>query len=266
MTPLQIFCLILALLLLYACYEFYELKCRKFVTYDIDLGLKETFVAVTDLHNKTLSKKDLKRIREAKPSCIFAAGDLLTAGDPDTKKALMALKELSDISDVYYSLGNHELRFRDEHKEIWEAFLKDVPANCHVLDDEHMSISEKAEVYGISLKRRNYKKGRAFDMSKEDTGVFKDVPENKVNILLAHNPDFIDYYDRVLPSDLIISGHLHGGFMRLPFVGGLVYSTHGIKHRDRGVYNGRHIVSSGAGEHLLPLRFFNRCEVVIIRS
>ncbi|MCR5823255.1 MAG: metallophosphoesterase [Lachnospiraceae bacterium] len=265
MRYVYIICICILLIILYVIYEYFQLECRKFVHYDLDRGLGIKAVVITDLHNKLLSAKDLEKIRREQPDCILFAGDLLVWDEPDISKALTSVKALAEIADVYFSYGNHELRFKDEHKEEWEELLKKLPSNFYALDNDHRSLNDKVEVYGISLKRENYKKGRVFDMGDENADVFKNMPEGRFNILLAHNPDLTEYYDRVMHADLTVSGHLHGGVVRLPLFGGLVFSTYGIKHRDRGLYEGRHVVSSGAGEHLFPSRIFNRCEIVIIQ-
>ncbi len=256
--------ILLILLILYTAYEIFEFRFRKYVHFKLNLGLGLKAVIITDLHNKSFTKRDLKLLSSEKPDCFFMAGDLLISKEVDNKKALEAVRQLCAIAPVYFSLGNHELKYREHFKEQWEGFKKALPDNCFILDNNHMSLGEKAEIFGISLRLENYKKGRLYDMSGENTEVFKDIPIDKKKILLAHDPDFYEYYDRVLDADLIVSGHLHGGFVRLPFIGGFVFSRYGVKHRVKGIYAGKHLVSSGAGEHLMPLRVFNRCEIDII--
>ncbi|MCR5585711.1 MAG: metallophosphoesterase [Lachnospiraceae bacterium] len=265
MTGIEIFSTaIIIVLIAYIIYEYFQLRCRKYVRIKTGMGLNLKAIAFTDLHNNALTKRDLKKIREEKPDMILIGGDIITASSPDHQNAKKAFLQLSEIADVYFSLGNHELRYREVYEKEWKELLSALPSSCHVLDDSHLSFNDQLEIYGISLRKEHYKKGRAYDMSKENTDIFIDVPENKKSLLLAHNPDFYGYYNKVLKPDLIISGHLHGGFVRIPGFGGIVYSTYGVKHRDRGFYAGNQLVSSGAGEHLLPLRLFNRCEIDII--
>ncbi len=248
----------------FAAYEHVELRCRKLVRYSLKNRVGMKAVLITDLHNKRLSERDYRRIRAEKPDCFLLAGDMLTKNQEDYTHALEVICNLSGIARVYYSLGNHELSYREKFHEQWGSFILALPGNCFILDDSHMRFNDDIEIYGLSLKKEHYRKGRIFDMSLEGPDVFRDKDEDKFNILLAHNADFYDYYDRVLKADLIVSGHLHGGFVRLPYIGGLIFSAFGVKHRDRGIYAGRHIVSSGAGEHMLPLRFLNRTEIVVI--
>ena len=68
--------------------------------------------------------------------------------------------------------------------------------------------------------------------------------------------------------DLVLSGHAHGGQFRLPFVGGLVAPNQGLFPKyDAGLYteeNTNMIVSRGIGNSILPFRFNNRPEVILI--
>ena len=91
--------------------------------------------------------------------------------------------------------------------------------------------------------------------------------EDEVTILLAHNPMYFSKYHNGNP-DLVLSGHLHGGIMILPFLGGVIgpdfrlfpkYYEGVFKENDTFM-----IVSRGLGTHHLPFRFFNRPEVTVI--
>ena len=68
--------------------------------------------------------------------------------------------------------------------------------------------------------------------------------------------------------DLVLSGHAHGGQFRLPFIGGLIAPGQGIFPKyDAGAYSEKRttmIVSRGIGNSIIPVRFNNRPEVVIV--
>jgi predicted MPP superfamily phosphohydrolase len=68
--------------------------------------------------------------------------------------------------------------------------------------------------------------------------------------------------------DLILSGHAHGGQVRLPFIGGLVAPNQGLFPKySQGLYerkNTKMVVSRGLGNSIIPLRVNNRPELVII--
>ena len=84
---------------------------------------------------------------------------------------------------------------------------------------------------------------------------------------MAHNPAYMDAYLE-WGADMILSGHLHGGLVRVPVLGGIVtpqgflfpkYSGEMTKVGDQTV-----IVSRGLGTHTLNIRFFNTPELVCI--
>lgn len=86
-------------------------------------------------------------------------------------------------------------------------------------------------------------------------------------LLLSHRPELFEIYVNN-EVDLVLSGHAHGGQFRLPFVGGLVAPNQGLFPKyDAGLYteeNTNMIVSRGIGNSILPFRFNNRPEVILI--
>ena len=86
-------------------------------------------------------------------------------------------------------------------------------------------------------------------------------------VLVGHNPEFFEAYSE-WGADLVVSGHLHGGFMRLPFGRGLASPRYklfpkyagGCYHKNKTNL----VVSRGLGMHTLPLRIFNPGELVVI--
>lgn len=86
-------------------------------------------------------------------------------------------------------------------------------------------------------------------------------------ILLSHRPELFRLYSEA-GIDLVLSGHAHGGQFRLPFVGGLVAPDQGFfPEYDAGQYSDggtNMIVSRGIGNSIIPIRFNNRPEVVLI--
>ena len=86
-------------------------------------------------------------------------------------------------------------------------------------------------------------------------------------ILLAHNPNYFDVYAD-WGADLSLSGHIHGGMIRLPLIGGVLSpETLLFPKYDAGVFeNGaaKMILSRGLGRGRMGIRLFNPPEVVSI--
>ena len=129
------------------------------------------------------------------------------------------------------------------------------------------------EISGVELPSASYKKLKKLPIRASDIAEYlhKDsvsVTEDSVyRILLAHNPAYMNAY-KGWGADLILSGHLHGGVMRLPGIGGVItpqaflfpkYSGEMTKEGEQTI-----IVSRGLGTHTINIRLFNQPEVVSI--
>ena len=92
--------------------------------------------------------------------------------------------------------------------------------------------------------------------------------DNRYKILIAHDPEHIDRYAEC-GYDLCLSGHLHGGIIRLPFLGGLVTPRLQFFHKlSKGYFESgkmKMIISGGAGWHEIPFRILNKPEIPVIR-
>ena len=105
-------------------------------------------------------------------------------------------------------------------------------------------------------------------MRAEDlTAVLGEPNKNTFNILLAHHPDYFQAYAD-WGADLVLSGHLHGGMIRLPGVGGVISPGWRLFPRyDHGLYMMRDkkmIVSAGLASHTIKLRVNNPPELAVI--
>ena len=93
------------------------------------------------------------------------------------------------------------------------------------------------------------------------------LDESKYNILLAHNPEYFKKY-AAWGADLVVSGHVHGGIMRLPFIGGVIAPSFRLfpKYSGGQYQSGDTIMllSTGLGSHTLPFRIFNPGQLVVL--
>ena len=120
---------------------------------------------------------------------------------------------------------------------------------------------------GLELDEKFFRKGRKEELS---AGQIRDIlgtpDDDSFNILLAHRPELIETY-AAYGADLVLSGHAHGGQVRLPFIGALYAPGQGLlPEYDSGLYTVGEtdmIVSRGLGNSLIPLRVNNRPELVI---
>ena len=235
-------------------------------------------VVLADLHNKCYGRENerlLEAIRQCRPDFILVAGDMLTAKPgKNPGAALHFLKLLAAEYPVYYGNGNHEHRLKlypqkyGRMGEDYERALKEM--GIRLLVNSHISLPNHGIViYGSQIDKEYYKRFRVAHM---DGGYLRKLlgkpDRNSYNILIAHNPDYFPQYAD-WGADLTLSGHVHGGMVRIPILGKGVVSP-GIRFfpkYDGGIfYRGRALMllSRGLGMHTIPIRLFNPAEVLAV--
>lgn len=244
-------------------------------------GLKEErkIVFLSDLHNYSYgvnNEKLIRAIEREKPDYILVAGDMLVAKPgKSTEIAENFMKQLPGISEVYHSNGNHEQRLKeseDIYGELYvkyESSLKD--AGVHCLSNERVALSwdnKSLAIYGLELPHKKYKKFRKQVLKVEDVeSLLGKAKEDDFNILIAHNPTFMDTYMK-WGADVTVSGHLHGGVVRIPFIGGIISPQFILFPKYSGemkkVGEKFSVVSKGIGIHTIKIRLFNPAEIVVL--
>ena len=236
-----------------------------------------TIAMISDLHNVELGKKNenlLEVLQETKPDII--AGDLvLGKKEKSVKIAYDFIKKAVRIAPVYYGLGNHEQRMKkypQVYGEEYRIFEKRIQKlGVTMLENSSSSLKikgEKIQISGLALPEEYYKKRKKVELSiKTMNRLVGKASKEKFHILLAHTPKYGDTYLE-WGGDLTLSGHYHGGMMRLPFLGGVISPDFRLfPNYCRGDFEKeKHhlIVSAGLGEHTLPIRIFNPRELVLI--
>ena len=225
---------------------------------------------VSDLHNAELgdgNEKLLAMLRAAEPDMIAITGDMIDSRNTDVEVALKFAEKAMQIAPCYYVTGNHEARVSeyDELKAGLEA------CGVIVLENEREQIEMSGEFITIlGVDDPSFNTDYLFgDSASVVSSTLAEISteDDVFTVLLSHRPELFDTYV-ACGMDLTLSGHAHGGQFRLPFVGGLVAPNQGFFPKyDSGIYteNGTNmIVSRGIGNSLLPFRFNNRPEVILI--
>lgn len=235
--------------------------------------LPERTAVVSDLHSNLFgpdNRKLMHAVLKEKPDLVLIPGDLITANGKDNRVAFSFLKELAaNHLKVCISLGNHEDRLRRDHPDAYEALRNSVKREGLVLlDNEWFSYSEHVRIGGLTIPFECYNRGtQQKKLSEEELGKLLPVEEGTVSIVMAHNPEFFPTYCKS-NMNLIVSGHLHGGFIRLPFLGGLISpSGRFFPKYDNGIYEENNTVlavSRGLGDHVPLFRILNRPELMIL--
>ena len=219
---------------------------------------------VSDLHNAEFGDENaklLKVLQRCSPDIIAITGDIIDSNKTDIDVAIRFTKEAMKIAPCYYVTGNHESNLTDEtYLEFENALIKE---GVVVLRNRATSIEiggEKINLIGID--------DPAFTGETPSAEFINEFcEEDSFNVLLAHRPEYFNEYT-MSDADLVLSGHAHGGQFRLPFVGGLVAPGQGLfPEYDSGIFesNGTTmVVSRGLGNSIIPVRFNNPPEVVLI--
>ncbi len=252
---------------------------NRFVTVKEELKLPNLsqecrFVLISDLHNKVYGHKNdrvIASIQKIKPDFIVLAGDLITSKvREDMTPGIELVKTLSQKYPIYYGLGNHESRMKDNPEEFGGKYKRLIEAisnkNVILLDNKAIDISKyNIRITGLSLDLDYFVHFRIKKM--QDSYLQKTLPtqnSSRCNILIAHNPDYFEEYAQ-WGADLVLSGHVHGGIMRLPLLGGVIAPSYRLFPKyDGGIF--RHgkswmLSGRGLGSHTLPFRFFNPAEL-----
>lgn len=230
------------------------------------VNLPQTFdrfriVHFSDLHLGVYSKSEaltelVQQIQHVSPDLICFTGDLLDHSVDYISEAVDLCSQLRAPFGQYAVLGNHDAF--GTRKAVTKGLAQ---SGFHVLHNEHVVLKIDAEVLYLAGIDDPW-------VGKADIHqALRRIPDKACTILLAHEPDFADDYSH-LPIDLQLSGHSHGGQVRLPFVGALYTPPHGSKYSS-GLYqlpDSRLQVytTRGIGVTRMPIRFNCRPELTVI--
>lgn len=226
---------------------------------------------ISDLHNAEFGEDNailLQIISKTAPDAIVITGDLVDAQHTDIDIALAFAEEAVRIAPVYYVTGNHEASL-SQYNELKTGLetVGVVALEDSVVQLEHRGVS--VTLIGLSDPNFTIKSDMFNEVPAMINTKLNDLMsgEKSYTILLSHRPELFDTYVGC-GVDLVLSGHAHGGQFRLPLIGGLVAPNQGLFPKyDAGLYtdgNTNMIVSRGIGNSVIPIRFNNRPEVVLV--
>ena len=241
---------------------------------------------VSDLHERR-ADDILERLRQAKPDCIAVTGDTFERFDdehnrpyhrielsffhrlflaaafninyflihivgkrnlPDIQNSYRFLREAAKLAPVWLSLGNHEEKLHEEDL----AFLKE--NRITLLDNADVEAEVKGQhlhVGGLST-------------AADSAWLARFAAKDGFKLLLCHHPEYFDRLVRDLDIDLTLSGHNHGGQIRV-FGRGVLSSHSGLFPKyDKGVFENRLVLSAGCSNTAAIPRLNNPRELVII--
>ena len=226
-------------------------------------------VQISDFHNNqsnTLTNDLIKEIEKQKPNIIVVTGDFIDSNKTNVEVAMNFIKKINAVAPIYYVSGNHEASVKS-YTKIKEQLAEN---KVVILENkkEELKINESSiNLIGIDDPRMAHE---SFISDSEIVKVELDNTKyngDKYNILLSHRPELFDTYVEK-KIDLILTGHAHGGQIRIPFIGGIIAPNQGFfpKYTSGVIEKNKTtmVVSRGIGNSIIPLRINNRPELVVI--
>lgn len=226
-------------------------------------------VVISDFHNAVFGKDNqqiVDKIAGEQADIIAITGDLIDSGKTDIETAVALVRNLKNIAPCYYVTGNHEAWIGDLFSELEEKLIAE---GVIILHDQVLDLTKQGE----SIQMAGLDDP---DFTDRASYVQESILQTKLDmmdlsdaycILLSHRPELFNAYVNA-NVDLVLSGHAHGGQIRLPFIGGIVAPNQGFLPKyDAGLYtqdNTTMIVSRGIGNSIIPIRFNNRPEILVI--
>ncbi len=224
-------------------------------------------VQLSDLHLHEFGAKNAELVdwvKRLNPDIIAITGDMNVHYNDDTHIVTELCTQLTQITDVYYVMGNHEWVDYIHRK----TSIKDdiVATGVTMLENSYIETQIKGNqiiIGGLVNEVSNYEKYTAPQFME------KFMKTDGFKLLLVHYPEYFLGKLNRYQIDLAMCGHTHGGLIRLPFFGGLYASDQGFLPE---LYEGMQTVTGGSvvvvsrglgGDSKIP-RINNNPEIVVV--
>ena len=235
-------------------------------------------VQLSDFHSqgyRDTTEKLISKVKDINPDIIVMTGDMVSWDMEDIEEVKILIKSLVEVYPIYYIDGNHEHLAEISRPGRYVAFNEFMQElGVTTIKNDYVEIykgNKSINLYGINLPLDGATGLYVNRFQLEENYVEKTLSEadkEKFNILLAHTPTFIKQYSQ-WGADLVLSGHMHGGIVRIPFTNiGLLspgrtifprYAAGKFKVNDTTM-----IVNRGIGTSSIDLRIFNKPEISVI--
>ena len=238
-------------------------------------GLPESFsgyriVQVSDLHNNMYGKDQsylISCIKAAKPDIIVITGDLIDRNTADVDNAMAFVERAVEIAPVFYVSGNHESGILKEYKDL---MVRMGQVGVTELENDYCSLIAEEDIItlaGIRDPAFDWGRSSADAADAEIKQVLSEAGREQITILLSHRPELLNTYSEN-GIDLVLTGHAHGGQVRLPFIGPIYSPSQGLFPKlTSGLYSEgetQMYVSRGIGNGIAPYRFNDGPELAVL--
>ena len=235
-------------------------------------------VQLSDFHSngyKNTTDIIINKIENINPDIVVMTGDMVGWKIGNIEELEKLISSLSINYPIYYINGNHEQLLEIINLKEYNEFLNKIKnLGVTYIKNNFVEIfrdGESINLYEIDIPLVDstglYVKEDELDNDYINNKL-PNIKSNKFNILLAHNPLFIDEYSS-WGADLVLSGHMHGGIIRIPIidVGVLSPEKKFFPKYDAGEFkvgDTTMIINRGIGTSSMNLRVFNKPEISVI--
>ena len=246
-----------------------RLILRTYTVASPKLTVEVRLAVVTDFHSSDNADDVVAMVASCAPDAVLLVGDMFDddIANRPTERTLSLMRQLSAQYPCYYVSGNHEAWTGEMdalYQQTEEAGVTVLRMSSGVLTVRGQRIA----LCGIPDPYEMVFSG-APDTEEQLRQALEDVDSADFTVLLAHRPELLTKYAQ-FPLDLVVSGHAHGGQVRIPGVlNGLYAPNQGwFPKLAGGAYTQGGttlIVSRGLAVRTRLPRIFNRPEVVLVR-
>ena len=243
-------------------------------SYQVETPLTEPvrIVHLSDLHSVQFgegNKKLIAAVTAQQPDIIAMTGDMLDMADTpvQAEELCRMVMELENVAPVFYTLGNHELAYMETYgSELLTGLER---AGAQVLEKSYVDVELCGQIVRIGG-AYGYLLSSEYGVEAEQLFMEEFLATEHPTVLLTHMPEGLLEYGCLRQWDvtLVLSGHTHGGQIRLPLVGGLYDPETGFLPKyEKGVFymeGSAAIVSAGLGASMGVPRFHNPPELIIV--
>lgn len=246
-----------------------RLTLRTYTVASPKLTAEVRLAVVTDFHSSDNADDVVAMVASCAPDAVLLVGDMFDddIANRPTERTLSLMRQLSAQYPCYYVSGNHEAWTGEMdalYQQTEEAGVTVLRMSSGVLTVRGQRIA----LCGIPDPYEMVFSG-APDTEEQIRQAMENVDSADFTVLLAHRPELLAKYAQ-FPFDLVVSGHAHGGQVRIPGVlNGLYAPNQGwFPKLAGGAYTQDGttlIVSRGLAVRTRLPRIFNRPEVVLVR-
>lgn len=246
-----------------------RLILRTYTVASPKLTAEVRLAVVTDFHSSDNADDVVAMVASCAPDAVLLVGDMFDddIANRPTERTLSLMRQLSALYPCYYVSGNHEAWTGEMdalYQQTEEAGVTVLRMSSGVLTvrGQRIALCGVPDPYEMVF-------SGAPDTEEQIRQAMEDVDSADFTVLLAHRPELLAKYAQ-FPFDLVVSGHAHGGQVRIPGVlNGLYAPNQGwFPKLAGGAYTQDGttlIVSRGLAVRTRLPRIFNRPEVVLVR-